>query len=337
VKLVALVDSPSHVCCRYRLAAFGPHLEAAGHSLELCPLPRRWWSRWALFGRLRGACVVLQRRLLPGWQLTLLRRQVRRLIFDFDDAVFLRDSYAPRGLHEARRLRRFQAIVRACDAVVAGNSFLADHAARWAGLHRVYLIPTCVDSALYPPRRPDATGDGRTLVWIGSSSTLQGLEAIRPLLEELGHSVPGLRLKVICDRFPTLAHLPVVPCPWSAAGEARDLAAGDVGISWVPDDLWSRGKCGLKVLQYMAAGLPVIANPVGVHSEMVRHGETGLLASTVEQWREAVTRLTGDPGLRVRMGQRGRRYLEVRYCVAGAARAWLDVLDRLESSRAEVG
>jgi glycosyltransferase involved in cell wall biosynthesis len=336
VQLVALVDSLDHVCCRYRLAAFRPHLEEAGHSLDLCVLPQGWWSRWALFRRLRGASVVLQRRLLPGWQLALLRRQVRHLVFDFDDAVFLRDSYSDRGIHDPRRLRRFAATVRACDAVVAGNSFLADQAARWAGVRRVHLVPTCIDPSRYVPRAPDAPGDGRTLVWIGSSSTLKGLETIAPLLEELGRSVPGLRLKVICDRFPAFEHLSVVPCPWNAASEARDLAPADVGIGWVPDDLWSRGKCGLKVLQYMAAGLPVIANPVGVHSEMVRHGETGFLASTPGQWREAVTRLAGDAGLRFRMGQAGRWCLEARYAVAAGAAGWLDLLARL-SSRAEAG
>ena len=335
MQIVALVESPSHVCCRYRLAAFGPHLEEAGHSLELCALPRGWWSRLRLFRRLKGACVVLQRRLLPGWQLALLRRQVRRLIFDFDDAVFLRDSYSGKGLHERRRQRRFAATVRACDGIVAGNAFLADQAARWAGVRRVHLGPTCLDPVLYQPRRPDAPGDGRTLVWIGSSSTLQGLEAIAPMLEELGRSVPGLRLKVICDRFPRFHHLPIVPCPWSAAAEARELADADAGISWIPDDLWSRGKCGLKVLQYMAAGLPAIANPVGVHPEMIRHGETGFLVSTLAQWREAVVRLVGDGGLRRRMGQAGRWTLEARYSIASGARAWLDVLDRLEGPRAE--
>jgi glycosyltransferase involved in cell wall biosynthesis len=334
VQTVALIDSPDHVCCRYRLAAFRPHLQEAGHSLELCPLPGGWWSRLALFRRLRGACVVLQRRLLPGWQLALLRRQVRRLIFDFDDAVFLRDSYSAKGLDDPRRLRRFAATMRACDAVVAGNAFLADAAARWAGLSRVHLVPTCIDPFLYRPRRPDDPGDGRTLVWIGSSSTLQGLEAIAPMLEEIAKSVPGLRLKVICDRFPSFRHLSVLPCPWSAAAEAGDLAAADVGISWIPDDLWSRGKCGLKVLQYMAAGLPVVANPVGVHPEMIRHGETGLLASTGQQWREAVARVTADAGLRRRLGQAGRRLLEARYSVASGAAAWLDVLQRLQSPRA---
>src|SRR5207253_3934259 len=117
-------------------------------------------------------------------------------------------------------------------------------------------------------------------------------------------------LKLICDRFLSLRHLPVVRCRWSQAGETAALADADIGISWVPDDLWSRGKCGLKVLQYMAAGLPVVANPVGVQAELVRHGENGFLARTPDEWAEAVGRLAHDPELRRRMGQAGRRLVE---------------------------
>src|SRR5262249_11740884 len=113
--LIGLVDSPRHVCCRYRLAAFAPFLEEAGHALELRPLPRSWWARWRLFRGLRGANVVLQRFLLSGWELSLLRRNASRLLFDLDDAVFLRDSYSTRGLYSARRLRRFAATVRQAD------------------------------------------------------------------------------------------------------------------------------------------------------------------------------------------------------------------------------
>src|SRR5262249_27988140 len=100
----------------------------------------------------------------------------------------------------------------------------------------------------------------------------------------------------------------------------------------IPDDLWSRGKCGLKVLQYAAAGLPVVANPVGVHPEMIRHGETGFLASTPAQWIAAVRRLADDPALRVRMGRAARRHFESRYSIAAGAAAWLEVLARLEPS-----
>jgi glycosyltransferase involved in cell wall biosynthesis len=325
---VALVESPDHVCCRYRVAAFRPHMESAGHTLDLRPWPRRWWSRLRLGRALRDAdVVILQRRLLPVWLLYLLRCTAPRLIFDFDDAVFLRDSFSPKGLHSASRLHRFMATVETADAVVAGNDYLAGEATRWApGAGRVHVIPTCVEPAHYRPARHERSAAGVELVWVGSSSTLRGLEAVRPLLEEVGRGVPGARLKLVSDRFLRLTHLPVVECPWSQLGEAADIAAADVGISWVPDDQWSRGKCGLKVVQYMAAGLPVVANPVGVQADLVRHGETGLLARTPAEWVEALQLLAGDPGLRRRLGEAGRRRIEAEFSVASGAARWLAVL-----------
>jgi glycosyltransferase involved in cell wall biosynthesis len=334
VRLTALVESPDHVCCRYRVTAFRPWLEQAGHSLEVCSYPRSWWLRLRLSGIGRHAdAVLVQRRLLPAWQLHLLRRATPLLLFDLDDAVFLRDSYSARGLHDCRRLRRFAAVCRAADAIIAGNDFLACEAACWAGGNRLHVIPTCVDPERYSLAEHPRTGAGVQLVWVGSSSTLQGLERIRPLLEDLGRAVPGLQLKLICDRFLQLHHLPVLACPWSEASEASEIAAADIGVSWVPDDLWSRGKCGLKVLQFLAAGLPVIANPVGVHLEMVRPGETGFLAETPGEWQEAVRRLAGDPALRRRMGEAGRRLVEQEYSVAAGARHWLKLLDSLHQRR----
>jgi glycosyltransferase involved in cell wall biosynthesis len=335
--LTALVDSPEHVCCRYRLAAFRPWLERAGHTLDVVPLPRGWLARWRLFRGLRHANVVLQRKLLPGWQLALLRRAVRLLLFDLDDAVFLRDSYSPKGLNHPGRLRRFAAVARASDAVLAGNGWLHDQTRRWASAAFIHVVPTCVDPTRYTPRNGGGPTEGAQLVWIGSSSTLQGLEMQRPLLEALGRGAAGLSLKLICDRFWTLEHLPVVARPWSEETEAAELASADVGVSWTPDDDWSRGKCGLKVLQYMAAGLPVVANPVGVHVSMVRHGETGFLAETEAQWLESVRQLARDPSLRRRMGRAGRRLVEDEYSVERGAARWLSLLDGLERRLGRAG
>jgi glycosyltransferase involved in cell wall biosynthesis len=330
--LTALVEEPEHVCCRYRVAAFRPHLERAGHSLELRPRPRSWLDWFRCARELRDAdAVLLQRRLLQRWQLWLIRRAARRLLFDFDDAIFFRDSYSARGIHSAGRLRSFAAVVGAADAVVAGNDFLAEQAAPFAGPGRVQVIPTCVDPWRYPVAAH--AGSGVQLVWVGSSSTLRGLEAIRPLLETLGRDIPGLQLKLICDRFIQLEHLPVVPCAWTEADEAAEIAAADIGISWVPDDPWSRGKCGLKLLQYMAAGLPVVANPVGVHTEMIRHGENGFLADTPAEWAEAVRELARQPALRRRMGAAGRRRVERDYSVVAGADRWLALLDSLKARR----
>jgi glycosyltransferase involved in cell wall biosynthesis len=153
------------------------------------------------------------------------------------------------------------------------------------------------------------------LVWIGSSSTLQGLEARRGLLERIGREVPGVRLRVIADRAPRFEHLPVVAVQWSRETEAAELARGDTGVSWVPDDVWTRGKCGLKLLQYRASSLATVADPVGVHPEMVRAGRDGFLPGTDDEWLDALRILAGDPELRRAFGRAARADVLSRYTV----------------------
>lgn len=318
MRLLALVDSPDHVCCRYRIRAFESALRDIGWSLHCESLERGLVARTRqLRSTAQYGAVILQRKLLPNWQLAILRRNARRLIFDFDDAVFFRDSHDRRGIQSPRRARRFARVVETADAILAGNGFLADRAQRaGARPENLWTIPTCVDPALYPAKTERETDQGRPpdLVWIGSSSTLKGLEARRSLWERLGLEIPGLRLRVICDRFPDFANIQTIPVVWSEATEGLELARGDVGVSLLPDDDWSRGKCGLKVLQYQAAGLPVIANPVGATLDMVKPGETGILATTDEEWVAAV-RTLANPSRRAGMGANGRRRVEAKYSI----------------------
>jgi glycosyltransferase involved in cell wall biosynthesis len=186
-----------------------------------------------------------------------------------------------------------------------------------------------VDLRRYQPSNHLRAGSSIQLVWIGSASTLRGLEQAGPILEDLGQRMPGLTLKVICDRFPRLNHLRVLACPWSEQTEAEDLRQADIGLSWLPDDLWSRGKCALKVLQYMAAGLPVVANPVGLQAELVRQGETGFLVRTAAEFAEAVKRLAEDPMLRLRFGKRGRDLIQDQFGVEAGKVRWLGILGNL--------
>ena len=329
MRVLALVDSPGHVCCRYRIRAFEPALARAGWSLSCEPLRRNPFSRLAqLGGAHHHDAMILQRKLLPQWELRILRKYAEYLVFDFDDAVFWRDSYDRRGPRSARREKRFGAVVRIADAVIAGNDFLADCAmGAGAPASRVCTIPTCVDPALYPEAAPNRaigqTAGHVDLVWIGSSSTLKGLEQEQPLWDRLGREIPGLRLRVICNRFPKFETLPIVPVPWAQEWEAHDLAAGQIGISYLPDDLWSRGKCGLKVLQYQAARLPVVANPVGTQAEMIEPGRTGFLPATADQWVEAVRALVSDPGLRQRMGRLARQHAESAFSVGAWSEAFV--------------
>lgn len=319
MKILALVDTPDHVCCRYRVLAFEPALNRQGATIQVEPIGSSTPQRLVKLARLnRGGVVLLQRKLLPGWQLRLIRARAERLVFDFDDAVLYRDSYDPRGPHCPRRARRFTQTVRLSDEVIAGNDFLADCALRaGATPDQVRVIPTCVPTSDHSPRHPDPerVSGSLDLVWIGSSSTLQGLEGTRALWDRIGREVPGVRLRVICDRFPDLGAMPVVSVPWSEATETAELARGDVGVSWIPDDLWSRGKCGLKVLQYQAARLPVLANPVGVHPEMIRAGVNGFLPETDDDWVNAVRALAADPSARARMGGNARSAVEEGYSI----------------------
>ncbi len=332
MRVVGLVEHPDHVCCRYRLAAFVSAFQDAGHQLELETIPRGLFARARLWWSVRHAdAVILQRRLLAGLHLLMLRRHARRLIFDFDDAVYRRDSYSSKGSESSIRRRRFTAILHTADAVVAGNAFLRREAARFVDPRRIHVIPTCVEPQRYPLALHRRAGAGVQLVWIGSSSTLQGLERRQPLIDTVARQLPGLEFKVICDRFPQFKSMPIRAIGWSQASETEELATADIGVSWVPDDPWSLGKCGLKVLQYMAAGLPVVANPVGVQADMVRHGENGYLAETPAQWVEAIQRLARDPGLRQRMGRAGRRFVEQQFGAGQGVALWLQLLDRLVS------
>ncbi|MBN9117880.1 MAG: glycosyltransferase family 4 protein [Planctomycetes bacterium] len=349
MRLVALAESESHVCCRYRLTAFRGALAAAGHTLDVRPLPQSLLGRLQLGRDLTSyGAVILQRKLLPRWAIGLLRRRVRRLLFDFDDAVWLRDSYSAKGFDDPKRAARFRVTVGACDLVIAGNEYLAAEARKFVPAVRLRVIPTCVDVAKYVVRslrdRIPKTGHGVTgphealrLVWVGSSSTLKGLERFAPTLSAIGRAVPGVRLKLVCDRFAEFPPLPVERCVWAEATEAAEIAAADVGIGWVPDDPWSRGKCGLKVLQYQAAGLPVIANAVGVQSDFVRDTETGIRATTTDEWVNAVRALAADPALRSRLGAAGRKQVEERFSVEAGARLWVDALARFAGDARRAG
>lgn len=327
MRILAVENQPEHVSFRYRIDAFRPFMEANGHDLIYERWPVWWKPLTGFWHAIRDAdLVITQRRLLPASRLDRLRRTARQLVFDFDDAVFLRDSFDRRGQDCDQRKHNFAAMVRAADAVVAGNAFLRDEACFWTRPDKVHLVPTCVEVERYPQAEHLPSAGGARLAWIGSGSTLRGLERIRGLLEELGKTNPGLNLNVICDRSLKLEHLPVRFCRWSGETEAGALASADIGISWLPPDSWSRGKCGLKVLQYMAAGLPVVVNPVGVQTELVQHGETGFLVETPAQWSAAIGRLAADPALRRRFGAAGRRRVSEQFHVQQGAAAWLDLL-----------
>jgi glycosyltransferase involved in cell wall biosynthesis len=324
---VAFIEEPGHVCSRYRIESFRRHLSDRGGSLEVIPVGKGWLRRVRTLRKARRADgVILQRKLLPLWQLHVLRRATDRLVYDFDDALFRRDSHARKQPQSWKRALRFWAAVYAADVVLAGNAYLARRASSYVDAGRVHCVPTCVDPDEYPVAPHRRRGAETALAWIGQKRTLQALPMARPWWQALGKRLPGLELRLICDASCALPGVRTVLRRWSEATEKTELADADIGLSWLPDDGWSQGKCGLKVLQYMAAGLPVVANPVGAHVEMVIPGETGFLASTPGEWAAAISQLGDDPALRRRMGRAGRRLVERHYSVEAWGPRWTELV-----------
>lgn len=316
-RLLALSEGPECVCHRYRWAAFAPALETAGWRLEQLVRPQGAAGFARMLAAIRAVdAVVIQRRPFSGGKAWLIRRAARTLLYDFDDAVYLRDSNSDRPAADPVRGARFRRMLRMADASLAGSTHLMRHAVACVPSARLRLVPTCVDPRRYAPAPGDRPAGGGHMVWIGSRSTAAALVDALPCLRGACAASPAARLTLICDSFPDLPGVRTRHVPWSGATEAAELAGGDIGISWLPDHPWSLGKCGLKVLQYMAVGLPVVANSVGIHRSLVVHGETGFLADDPRAWRQAVTTLAGSADLRRRMGQAARARVERDWSVA---------------------
>ncbi|MEX6505028.1 glycosyltransferase family 4 protein [Jiella sp. M17.18] len=231
------------------------------------------------------------------------------LILDCDDAVFHRyDMHSSRGVRWLLG-SKIDAVMRRADLVAAGNGYLAARA-RSAGAPRVEVVPTVVDAERYRPR--NRAGGAVTVGWIGSPSTTRYLDSVTGAVSRASAKA-GFDCVAIGAKADQLGDGTFSAQPWTEAAEVDLLQDIDIGIMPLPDTPWARGKCGYKLIQYMACGKPVVASPVGVNTEIVRHGENGFLAETEAEWEEALTRLARDPELRQRMGASGRRRVEREY------------------------
>ncbi len=311
VCLVQWLELPS---VRLRIGAFLPYLREAGVEASLVKIPKGLIARLKLFSELKSFDgVLVAKKLFPDWQVGILRRNARRLIYDFDDAVMFRDREVGNFVSRTRR-RRFRRIARAADLVIAGNNYLKEQASPFA--RNVAVVPTCIDPSAYILKEHKGAADKVTVGWIGSHSTVKYLDFLKPVLSGLTSSVKAIEVKVVADAFPEALDVPIVKKPWKAEEEAADLASFDVGIMPLPDNPWTRGKCGMKLLQYQAAGLPAVASPVGVNREIIEDGVTGFLAESRGEWLGKLKQLVEDDQLRARMGRQARENVETHFALS---------------------
>jgi glycosyltransferase involved in cell wall biosynthesis len=322
------LDQPSF---RHRMRTLIAPLEAAGWQVRAERFPSgryglRTWERRALLRR--ADVVVLHQIKLSGLEARLFAGLARSRVFDVDDAIYVRK---PRRLGDAPnespwRKMKFAATCRWVDEVAAGNEVLAGVAR--ASARDVTILPTSIDTAAYRTTTARAS-DPPTIAWIGSPENLIYLEMIRPALARLTAHFPNLRLRVICSQFPSWPEVNIEPVPWSSASEAESLAAAHIGIMPLTDDAWSRGKCAFKLLQYMAAGLPCVASPVGANTEAVVQGFNGFHARNVDEWELSLRSLIESPELRARFGANGRTHVESRYAMRRYQERYVELLRRL--------
>ncbi len=263
------------------------------------------------------ALIQRQADLLPG--LGLERRAVsgRRLVWDVDDAIWLDTSTAAGG----HRLSAFKGTKRKvkwlasrADCIIAANAYLADFLSQYSS--RVTIVPSVVETRSVKPRCHE---DGPELVlgWIGSSTTAPYLERLSSVLPRVSKELSGrsVRLLLVGGTLPPQNGCLVESVPWSVDREFEALKRIDVGLMPIPDNAWTRGKSAYKALQYMAAGIPVVGDDVGVASTVIGPGQGGFVVRGDDEWVEALATLARHTDLRTRLGKQGRRRVEENFSV----------------------
>ena len=253
-----------------------------------------------------------------------LKRSGAKLIFDFDDSIWLKDENPGQSVFQKlKNPLKTNTIISLCDVAIAGNEYLRDHAKQFC--RNVPIIPTTIDLEEYSPIEVKKDENRVCVGWSGSLTTIKHFESAIEALARVKSEFDNVYFKVVGDGKYSNDKLDVKGLPWKKQTEIEDLCEIDIGIMPLPDDDWSKGKCGLKGLQYMALGIPTIMSPVGVNSDIVQDGVNGMLASSEDEWVKKLSLLVQAKELRKTMGEAGRVTVLKEYSVVANKNKWLEV------------
>lgn len=247
------------------------------------------------------------------------------LLFDFDDAIWKPNvSEANKRFAWLKNPAKTARIIALADTVIAGNQYLAGYARQFNT--QVRIIPTTINTNDYIPRSQHYTQNPVCIGWSGSVTTMMHFKSILPVLYRLKeHFGPKVCFRLIGDDTFEDPFLELKGMAWASRTEVQDLHPIDIGIMPLPDDEWSKGKCGLKGLQYMALEIPTLMSPVGVNTEIITHGVNGFLPRTEEEWFEQLKTLVENPDLRINMGIEARKTVVEKYSTEAWKNAYLDL------------
>jgi glycosyltransferase involved in cell wall biosynthesis len=322
---------------RYRIEQWEPLLKQEGIDITFVPFECRNLNRklyepgqMGRKARLVGQAFGRRSRVLSrvrGYDLVYLYREAALIgpplielgitqakvpiVYDFDDAIFLpSSSEANRALRWLKYPAKVPRLCSIASHIMVGNQYLADYALKYN--RNVSIVPSTIDMGSYVFDASQRRDDVPTIGWSGSITTVLYLETIAPALQKLAREVP-FRFRFIGPTEWKLEGVEVESVKWRSQTEARDLSALDIGLMPLPDDPWTRGKCGMKALQYMALGIPTVCSPVGFNSALIDDGRNGFLAASEDEWVEKLRSLLLSRELRETMGAAGRETVEREY------------------------
>ena len=316
MRIVFFIQGLHVAASRYRVLQYLPLLQEKGFETEVFPFPDslQGWARFLPVLK-RNDIIFVQRKRLPVLVLFALHQLKKPVVYDFDDAIMFKNSLSS-DPYSLRRVLSFKRMLRYTTLVIAGNDFLKNEAAKYHTNIRV--LPTPVDAnryteKIYGPR------DGVNLGWIGDHGSIHYMKGYRETWEEIGRRHGDAFLTIICDTFMETESIPLKKVQWQYDTEIDELKRLDIGLMPLYDDLWSRGKCGFKIIQYLAAGVPAVCTPVGINRDVVENGVNGFWADTKTDWIEKLSILIKDRDLRERMGKAGRQKILDGYTVQACA------------------
>ena len=254
----------------------------------------------------------------------ILRILRKPFIFDFDDAIFLPTSSRPNNFIEMyKKPGKVVNIIRMARHVLAGNYYLADFALRYNP--SISVIPTPIDTNKY---FPSGEKNNKELIigWVGSITTLDFLNAMSSVFVRLSQRFAHIKFKIVGGEFFVSGLSNIISKQWSLREEVEDLRSFDIGIMPMPDNEWTRGKCGFKAILYMSIGIPCVCSPVGMNKEIIANGTNGFFAQTEEDWIERLALLIEDSDLRKKIGLEAKRTVEEKYSLSLYADRFLEVL-----------
>lgn len=341
MRVLFLISGKNVPSSRFRVLNYLPFLKQAGISCTvLASYPEKYehipWLGYRLSYLLKRitrylhylyAClrpfdlIFIEREIfdIPAYDMELrFLNRPAKCVLDIDDAIFLRYP------------EKFQTLAAKVDLLIAGNQNLVDEARKYND--RVRLLPTSVITSRYPLKDYSQPLSGKPVIgWTGLDTNIPNLKLVVPALNRLAEKYE-FTLCIISATPDPIAELELEGVEfrhlvWSPETEYQDLSAFDIGIMPLEDDEWSRYKCGLKLLQYMALGIPAVASPVGVNAEIIDQGENGFCADSSEAWYTSLEQLLTSPELRKQIGLSGRKTVEEEFDAEGNSQRLIQFLE----------